>query len=69
MTPLVQKAVRFAPEPETALWFDVGQMQSTLEMKVPADFLCTFHPKERGLLALIQRGKILPYGCLRAKVL
>ncbi len=27
MTPLIQKAVRMAPEPETAMWFDVGQIE------------------------------------------
>ena len=24
MTPLIRKAIKFAPEPETAMWFDVG---------------------------------------------
>ena len=57
MTPLVQKAVRFAPEPETALWFDVGQMQSTLEMKVPADFLMHLPSKRTGIVGLDTAGK------------
>ena len=39
MTPLVCKAVKFAPEPETALWFDVGQMEPALDTKVSAEFL------------------------------
>jgi hypothetical protein len=27
VTPLIRKAVRLAPQPETAMWFDVGILE------------------------------------------
>lgn len=57
MTPLIRKAVKFAPEPETALWFDVGQMESVQAMKVPADFLMHLPSKRTGIAGLDTGGK------------
>ena len=57
MTPLVCKAVKFAPEPETALWFDVGQMNTTPAMKVPADSLMNLPSKRTGIVGLDTGGK------------
>lgn len=57
MTPLIQKAVKYAPEPETALWFDVGQMSSILGMKVPAEFLMNLPSKRTGIAGLDTSGK------------
>lgn len=57
MTPLVCKAVKFAPEPETALWFDVGYMDATLAMKVPADFLMNLPSKRTGIVGFDTSGK------------
>lgn len=57
MTPLIQKAVKFAPEPETALWFDVGQMSSVSAMKVPAEFLMNLPSQRTGIAGLDTSGK------------
>lgn len=57
MTPLIQKAVKFAPEPETALWFDVGQMASVSAMKVPAEFLMNLPSQRTGIAGLDTSGK------------
>jgi len=57
MTPLVCKAVKFAPEPETALWFDVGQMEYAQNMKVPAEFLMHLPSKRTGIVGLDTGGK------------
>jgi len=34
MTPLIQQAVKLAPEPESAMWFDVGQMDPIGDIRV-----------------------------------
>lgn len=57
MTPLIQKAVKFAPEPETALWFDVGQMASVSAMQVPAEFLMNLPSQRTGIAGLDTSGK------------
>lgn len=57
MTPLIRKAVKFAPEPETALWFDVGQMEPTLDTKVPAEFLMNLPFQRTGIVGLDTGGK------------
>jgi len=57
MTPLIQKAVRYAPEPETALWFDVGQMASVSAMQVPAEFLMNLPSQRTGIAGLDTSGK------------
>jgi len=65
MTPLVCKAVKFAPEPETALWFDVGQMEPALDTKVPADFLMNLPSKRTGIVGLDTQGKDFALWLLR----
>ena len=57
MTPLICKAVKFAPEPDTALWFDVGSMESTLATKVPVEFLMNLPFKRTGIVGLDTDGK------------
>jgi hypothetical protein len=57
MTPLIQKAVKFAPEPETALWFDVGQMATVSAMKVPAVFLMNLPSHRTGIAGMDTFGK------------
>ena len=57
MTPLVRKAVKFAPEPETALWFDVGRMDAAQETKVPAEFLMHLPSKRTGIVGLDTGGR------------
>lgn len=39
MTPLIREMVKYAPEPESAMWFDVGSMRSMDAARVTADFL------------------------------
>ena len=39
MTPLIREMVKYAPEPESAMWFDVGSMKSMDAARVTADFL------------------------------
>jgi len=65
MTPLVCKAVKFAPEPETALWFDVGQMEPVLDTKVPADFLMNLPSKRTGIVGLDTQEKDFALWLLR----
>lgn len=67
MTPLVCKAVKFTPEPETALWFDVGQMESALDTKVPAEFLMNLPSKRTGIVGLDTQGKDFALWLTKAK--
>lgn len=39
MTPLICELVKYAPEPESAMWFDVGEMARMDAVRVPADLL------------------------------
>jgi len=58
MTPLVQEAVRLAPQPETAMWFDVGVLEPTAEaMSFPVDVL--MHPpfKRTGIAGIDSKGR------------
>lgn len=51
MTPLICKAVRFVPEPETATWFDIGQLQDDVgKNSVSIDFFMNL-PFERTAIA------------------
>ena len=52
MTPLIRKAVTLAPEPETAMWFDVGQMDATEKLKVPAEIIMNLPFKRTGIVGL-----------------
>ena len=58
MTPLVQEAVRLAPQPETAMWFDVGTMDPLSEAKsYPVDVL--MHPpfQRTGIAGIDSKGR------------
>lgn len=57
MTPLIRKAVKFAPEPETAMWFDVGQMEPTQATKIPAQMLMNLPYHRTGIVGLDTGGK------------
>lgn len=57
MTPLIQKAVRMAPEPETAMWFDVGQMEPWSGGQVPFDIVLNLPFPRTGIVGLDQTGK------------
>lgn len=57
MTPLICKAVKFAPEPETALWFDVGSMEPVNDTKVPSTFLMNLPFQRTGIVGLDTGGK------------
>lgn len=57
MTPLIQKAVRMAPEPETAMWFDVGQMEPWPGGRVIADAVMNLPFPRTGIVGLDQTGK------------
>jgi hypothetical protein len=58
MTPLLCQAVKLAPEPESAMWFDVGTMDPLSEAKrYPVDVL--MHPpyKRTGIAGLDSKGR------------
>ncbi len=57
MTPLIQKAVRFSPEPELAMWFDVGKMPAAQEQRVPADTVMHLPFPRTGIAGLDASGK------------
>ena len=57
MTPLIQKAVRMAPEPETAMWFDVGQMQRWEGGQVANEIVLNLPFSRTGIVGLDQDGK------------
>ena len=57
MTPLIQKAVRFSPEPESAMWFDVGQMPAAQEQRIPADTVMHLPFPRTGIAGLDASGK------------
>ena len=58
MTPLIQKAVKFAPDPETALWFDVGQIDvvSPPSVGLPDDFWINLPYKRTGIVGISPDG-------------
>jgi len=57
MTPLIQKAVRMAPEPETAMWFDVGQIERWEGGSVENDIVLNLPFPRTGIVGLDQAGK------------
>lgn len=57
MTPLIQKAVRMAPEPETAMWFDMGRMERWEGGQVPAEVVLNLPFRRTGIVGLDQDGK------------
>ncbi len=57
MTPLIQKAVRMAPNPETAMWFDMGQMERWDGGQVPFEVVMNLPFERTGIVGLDQEGK------------
>ena len=58
MTPLICKAVKLAPEPETAMWFDVGQMQPIPELlRISNDVLMHLPFKRTGVAGFDTKGR------------
>lgn len=57
MTPLIRKAVTLAPEPETAMWFDVGKMDATEKLRIPAEIIMNLPFKRTGIVGLDMTGK------------
>lgn len=57
MTPLLQEAVRAAPEPETAMWFDVGQLTPAADIRVPVDQLLHLPFERTGVAGIDTQGK------------
>jgi hypothetical protein len=58
MTPLVQEAVRLAPHPETAMWFDVGTMEPLAEStRTPVDVLLHLPFKRTGIAGIDSKGR------------
>ena len=57
MTPLVCEAVKLAPEPETALWFDVGMMEPIFDKHVPADVVMNLPFKRTGIAGIDSKNR------------
>ena len=58
MTPLIQKAVRLAPQPETAMWFDVGLMEPLSESKsTPVEVLLRLPFRRTGIAGTDSNGR------------
>lgn len=57
MTPLIKRAVKLAPEPETAMWFDVGQLERASDQQVPIDTLLQLPFARVGIAGLDQEKK------------
>jgi hypothetical protein len=57
MTPLIQRAAKLAPEPETAMWFDVGQLDRASDQQVPIDTLLRLPFARVGIAGLDQERK------------
>ena len=58
MTPLIQEAVRLAPHPETAMWFDVGTMEPLAEStRTPVDVLLHLPFKRTGIAGVDSKGR------------
>lgn len=57
VTPILQRAVRLAPEPETALWFDVGRMDPIDAKRLPIDVLMHLPFKRTGVAGVDSKGR------------
>jgi hypothetical protein len=57
MTPLIQKAVKFSPEPEKAMWFDVGQMQAEQNKLIPVESVFNLPYPITGIAGIDSTGK------------
>ena len=57
MTPLIKRAVTLAPEPETAMWFDVGAMPSWEGGHVPKEVMLDLPFNRAGIAGYDSTGK------------
>lgn len=57
MTPLIRKAVTLSPEPETAMWFDMGQMKHWQGGQVANDIVLNLPFPRTGIVGLDKDGK------------
>lgn len=57
MTPLIEKAVRMHPAPESYMWFDIGQMQPWPGGRVLVDTVMNLPFPRIGFVGLDQTGK------------
>ena len=57
MTPLICEAVKLAPEPETALWFDVGMMEPIFDKHIPADVVMNLPFKRTGIAGVDSKNR------------
>lgn len=57
MTPLIQQAVRLTPEPESALWFDVGVLQVPYQTTVSPEILMHLPFSRTGVAGIDTEGK------------
>ena len=57
MTPLIKAAAKLAPEAETAMWFDVGQLERQADKQVRIDTLMKLPFQRIGVAGLDTEGK------------
>jgi len=56
MTPLITELVKYAPEPESAMWFDLGQMARMDAVRVSSDVLFNLPFKRTAVAAMDKDG-------------
>jgi hypothetical protein len=56
MTPLITELVKYAPEPESAMWFDLGKMERMDATRVSADVLFNLPFKRTAIAASDKEG-------------
>jgi len=58
MTPIICEAIKFAPQPETAMWFDVGVMEPLAEStRTPVDVLLNLPFSRTGIAGVDSKGR------------
>ena len=57
MTPLICEAVKLAPEPESALWFDVGMMEPVFDKHISAETVMNLPFKRTGIAGLDSKNR------------
>ena len=57
MTPLIRKAIKFAPEPETAMWFDVGSCAEVQLGSLDSETFMHLPYKRTGIVGTDIKGK------------
>lgn len=56
MTPLITEMVKYAPEPESAMWFDLGQLTRMDAYRVPVELLFNLPFKKTAIAAMDHAG-------------